>query len=162
GTSVALSSDGSTALLSAWTDNIGPNTGVGSAYVFVRSGVTWSLQAQLVASDGLTNDRFGWSVALSADGSTALVGAPFPDVGANKDQGSAYVFVRSGVTWSQQAKIVASDGLANDTFGHSVALSADGTTALVGADAADVGANVDQGSAYVFLRAGVSWSQQAK
>ena len=80
---------------------------------------------KLTASDGAANDQFGYSVALS--GSTAVVGA----VGKNSDTGAAYVFVRSGTTWSQQAKLTASDAAANDMFGSSAALS--GTTALVGA-----------------------------
>ena len=91
-------------------------------------------------------------MALSGD--TALVGAYRDDVGANTDQGSAYVFTRSGTTWTQQAKLTASDGAADDWFGYSVALSGD--TALVGADWDDVGANADQGSAYVFVY-GLVW-----
>ena len=104
-------------------------TDQGSAYVFTRSGTTWTQQAKLTASDGAADDYFGYSVALSGD--TALVGAYWDDVGANYDQGSAYVFTRSGTTWTQQAKLTASDGAAGDHFGHSVALSGD--TALVGA-----------------------------
>lgn len=82
----------------------------------------------MLASDGTGQDRFGWSVALSGD--TALVGAPWDDVGANENQGSAYVFVRSGTTWTQQAKLIASDGVADDLFGNAVAISNE--TALVG------------------------------
>ena len=115
-------------------------------------------QAQLTAGDGATGDYFGYSVALAGD--TALVGAYGDDVGANVDQGSAYVFTRSGTSWSQQAQLTAGDGAAGDCFGNSVALAGD--TALVGAYADDVGANVDQGSAYVFTRSGTSWSQQAQ
>ncbi len=84
---------------------------------------------KLTASDGAAGDYFGSSVALSGD--TALVGAAGDDVGVNTDQGSAYVFVRSGTTWTQQAQLTASDGAAYDHFGSSVALSGD--TALVGA-----------------------------
>ena len=107
-------------------------------------------QAKLTASDGAANDQLGNSVALSSDGNTALVGAVFADIGSNTDQGAAYVFVRSGSTWAQQAKLTASDGAANDQFGFSVALSSDGNTALVGAWLADIGSNTDQGAAYVF------------
>ena len=113
---------------------------------------------QLTASDGAAGDHFGGSVALSGD--TALVGAYWDDVGANADQGSAYVFTRSGTTWTQQAQLTASDGAADDDFGYSVALSGD--TALVGAYVDDVGANTDQGSAYVFTRSGTTWTQQAQ
>ena len=92
------------------------NTDQGSAYVFVRSGTTWSQQQKLTAGDGATDDLFGLSVAIS--GETVVVGAHRDDIGANSDQGSAYVFVRSGTTWSQQQKLTASDGAADDVFGY--------------------------------------------
>ena len=94
----------------------------GSAYVFVRSGTSWIQEAKLTASDAAESDLFGLSVALSGD--TALVGALFDD-DAGSDSGSAYVFKRSGTSWSQQAKLTASDAAADDTFGRSVALSGD-------------------------------------
>ena len=155
GISVALSGD--TALVGADLDDVSANSYQGSAYVFTRSGTTWTQQGKLTASDGAAGDLFGISVALSGD--TALVGAYGDDVGANGDQGSAYVFTRSGTTWSLQQKLTASDGAAYDRFGNSVALSGD--TALVGADWHNVGANPDQGSAYVFTRSGTTWSEQA-
>ena len=155
GYSVALAGD--TALVGAPSKD-GLYASQGAAYVFVRSGTTWSPQRKLTASDGAANDEFGTSVALSGD--TALVGADRADVSGNADQGAAYVFVRSGTSWNQQAKLTASDGAANDYFGWSVALSGD--TALVGAYWADVGGNADQGAAYVFGRSGTSWNQQAK
>ena len=156
GSDVAISGD--TALVSAPRHRVGGNAMQGSVYVFVRSGTTWSLQAQLTAADGAGYDEFGTSVALFGD--TALVGAYSDDVGVNVDQGSAYVFVRTGTTWSQQAKLAASDGAAADSFGFSVALSRD--TALVGAHRADVGSHADQGAAYVFVRSGTTWSQEAR
>jgi hypothetical protein len=156
GHSVALS--GETALVGAPDDTIGGNVEQGSVYVFVRSGGSWSQQAQLFAFDGAAGDYFGSSVALS--GETALVGAQNDTVGSNTYQGSAYVFVRSGGSWSQQAQLFAFDGAAGDYFGYSVALS--GETALVGARADTVGSNTLQGSAYVFARSGTGWSQQAK
>ena len=105
---------------------------------------------------------FGYSVSLSADGNTALIGAYGATVGANAYQGAAYVFVISGGTWSQQQKLTASDGAAGDYFGCSVSLSGDGNTALIGANAATVGANTYQGAAYVFVISGGTWSQQQK
>ena len=156
GYSVALSGD--TALVGAWRDDVGANYDQGSAYVFTRSGTTWTPQGKLTASDGEAGDIFGNSVALSGD--TALVGAEYDHVGANSDQGSVYVFTRSGTTWTQQGKLTASDGAAGDYFGISVALSGD--TALVGAYLDNVGANMWQGSAYVFTRSGTTWTQQGK
>src|SRR5579875_2483355 len=154
GWSVAVSGDGNTALVGAYRANPSGLVAAGATYVFVRSGTTWSQQQKLTASDAAANDNFGTSVALSADGNTALVGA----LNANTSRGAAYVFVRSGTTWSQQQKLTASDAAANDNFGTSVALSADGNTALVGA----LNANTSRGAAYVFVRSGSVWSQQQK
>ncbi|MBS0196292.1 MAG: hypothetical protein JSR77_05995 [Planctomycetes bacterium] len=156
GSSVAISGD--TAIVGAPRDDVGANTDQGSAYVFVRSGMTWTQQARFTAADGAAGDIFGSSVAVSGD--TAIVGAPADDVGANPDRGSAYVFTRTGATWTQQAQLTASDGAAADWFGYSVALSGD--TAVVGAHFDDVGGIVNRGSAYVFVRSGVTWSQQAQ
>ena len=156
GVSVAISGD--YALVGAYGDDIGANASQGSAYVFVRSGSSWIQQAKLTATDGATNDLFGFSVAISGD--YALVGAYQDDIGANTQQGSAYVFVRGGGTWTFQQKLTASDGAASDYFGNSVAISGD--YALVGAYFDDIGANTSQGSAYMFIRSGSSWTQQQK
>jgi hypothetical protein len=155
GISVAVSGD--TALVGAYQHDIAANGDAGSAYVFLRSGVTWAQQQKLTAADGATNDRFGVSVAVSGD--TAVVGAYHDDTPA-ADAGSAYVFLRSGVTWAQQPKLTASDGAAGDRFGTSVAVSGD--TAVVGAVGDNTPAGADAGSAYVFLRSGVTWAQQQK
>ncbi len=161
GTAVALSYDGNTALVGAPYDDVGDQIDQGSAYVFTRSGTSWTQQAQLIALDGATDDEFGSSVALSLAGDMALVGA----TGDDGEGGSAYVFTRSGTTWTQQAKLTAADGAAGDQFGHAVALSSSfegGDTALVGAPYDDVGAQADQGSAYVFTRSDTTWTQRAQ
>ena len=117
----------------------------------VKNGyVASTQQAKLVASDGAGGDWFGQSVSVSADGSCAVIGAVYDDVEANTNQGSAYIFIRSGASWIQQAKLVASDGAVNDYFGWSVSVSADGACAVIGAIYDDVGANADQGSAYIY------------
>jgi hypothetical protein len=144
GFSVVLS--GNTVLVGA----PGKNTGTGAAYVFVRRGESWLQQGKLIASDSLAGDELGTAVGLSGD--TALVGAGAP---FNTHAGAAYVFVRRGASWRQQARLAASDGAARDQFGLSVALS--GNTALVGAPF-----NTHAGAAYVFVRRGTSWRQQAK
>jgi len=144
GWSVALSGD--TALVGAYYDDDN-GTGSGSAYVFVRSGTSWSQQAKLLASDGAADDNFGMAVALGGD--TAIVGAPFDD-DKGTSSGSAYAFTRSGTVWSQHQKLLASDGKSYDVFGDELAMSSD--TALVGAGSA----------VYVQVRSGTSWSQQAK
>ena len=103
---------------------------------------------KLVASDGAASDSFGYSVSISSDGTTALIGARLDD-DKGTDGGSAYVFKFNGTSWTQQAKLTASDGAANDYFGYSVSISSDGTTALIGATYDD-DKGTDSGSAYVF------------
>jgi hypothetical protein len=145
GFSVALSSDASTAVAGAF----GANSSTGDAYVFTSSGGTWGQQAVLASSDGAAGDNFGYSVA--ADSGGILVGAY-----ANSGKGAAYYFTGSGSSWSQQSKLLASDGAANDFFGYAVALS--GTTAVVGAY--EKNSTGGPGEAYVFTGGGPSWSQQ--
>jgi hypothetical protein len=153
GWSVAISGD--TAVVGAHGgDDDGEASG--SAYIFVREGTSWSQQAKLIAGDAAALDIFGWSVAISGD--TAVVGA-LRDDDNGTDSGSAYVFVRDGTSWSQQAKLTASDGAARDAFGVSVAIS--GNTAIIGASRDDDNGDMS-GSAYIFVREGTSWSQQAK
>ncbi|MCK9517392.1 MAG: FG-GAP repeat protein, partial [Ottowia sp.] len=159
GYSVAISADGYTAIVGSFLDDDkGGNSG--SAYVFIRSGSTWTEQAKLLASDGAADDNFGHSVAISGDGNTAIVGAPYDD-DKGSTSGSAYIFTRSGSTWIEQAKLVPSDGAVSDNFGSSVAIAADGNTAIVGAFLDD-DKGTDSGSAYIFTRSGVTWTQQAK
>jgi len=150
----SVSIDGNTALIGAYH-----NDGFkGSAYVFTRTGTTWTQQAKLLASDGATDDWFAYTVSLA--GKTALIGAPYDDDNGN-NSGSAYVFTRIGTTWIQQAKLLASDGEADDYFGCSVSL--DGNTALIGASHDDgVGYEFDSGSVYVFTRTGIIWTEQQK
>jgi hypothetical protein len=140
----------------------------GSAYIFVRTGNTWTQQQKIVASDRGASDDFGWSVAISGD--YAIVSARNEDENASgaatlSGAGSAYIFARSGNTWTQQQKIVASDRAAGDVFGYSVAISGD--YAVVGAYGEDQDASggatlSDAGSAYIFVRSGITWSQQQK
>jgi hypothetical protein len=125
-------------------------SGTGAAYVFTGSGSTWTQRAKLTAADAATNDLFGISAAIS--GSTAVLGAP----GKNSFTGAAYVYTGSGSTWTQRAKLTATDGFSGDYFGNSVALS--GSTAVVGAPLK--GAN--SGAAYVFTGSGATWTQQAE
>ena len=151
----------------------------GAAYVFVRTGTTWTQQAYLKASNTGTNDGFGHCVAIS--GNTVIIGAYSEDSGAAgvngnqndnsaPDSGAAYIFVRTGGTWTQQAYLKASNPGAGDFFGRFCAIS--GNTVVVGAeqeDSASTGVNGNQnnndatnsGAAYVFVREGTTWRQQA-
>jgi hypothetical protein len=91
----------------------------GGALVYIRESETWSLQARLAASDGVTGDEVGTSVAISADGNTVIVGAR---QGISDKPGAVYVFIRNGSEWSEQAKLTANDGVIGDRFGRSVAI----------------------------------------
>jgi hypothetical protein len=160
GISVALTGD--TALVGATKshDSLGAPGG-GAVWVFVRPGTAppapaWVEQAKLTAANGAAGDEFGVSVAASGD--TALVGAHRRDTSGMFQAGAAYVFVRAGGSWAQQAELTASDGAIGDLFGVSVSLAGD--TALVGALYHDAGGKLDAGAAYVFERAGGSWTQQ--
>jgi hypothetical protein len=150
GYSVALSADGSTALVGGYADD----GNKGAAWVFTRSGGIWSQQGGKLTGSGATGDaRFGVSVALSVDGSTALVGG-YSD---NGGKGAAWVFTRSGSAWNQQGgKLTGSGETGNGSFGMSVALSADGSTALIGGNTDDA----NKGAAWVFTRSGGAWTQQ--
>ena len=160
GESVGISSDGNTAIVGAFTEDTN-GSNAGSVYIFTRSGTTWSQQAKIQASDAEENDSLGKAVALSSDGNTAIVGAMGEDTTAS-NAGSAYIFTRSGTTWSQQAKIQASDAQANDNFGSTVSISSDGNTAIVGSRYGDTTTAANTGSAYIFTRSGSTWSQEAK
>jgi len=151
GVSVAIS--GETVVVGSGGGGVG-----GSAYVFARSSGVWTQQQKLEASDAAAADSFGASVAIS--GETVVVGAPGDDGAAGINQGSAYVFARSGGVWTQQQKLEASDPAAIDLFGISVAIS--GETVVVGAPFGDGAAGIDQGSAYVFARSDGFWTQQQK
>jgi hypothetical protein len=159
GYSVSIDSDGDTAIVGAYGEDTG-GAHSGSAYIFTRSGSTWTQQAKIQASDAQADDYFGISVSISGDGNTAIVSARNEDTTAS-NAGSAYIYTRSGSTWSQQAKIQASDAQANDNFGYSVDISNDGDTVIVGAYREDTG-GTDAGSAYIYTRSGSTWSQQAK
>jgi len=152
GGGAGFSNDSNYAVIGAWYEGA-----KGAAYIFTRSGSTWTQQAKLVSSTLAANDQFGWAVDISNDASYALVGARIDDDGGNAS-GSAFVFLRSGSTWAQQAKLTASDAAADDYFGYNVAISGDGNYALVGA----IGESSSAGAAYVFLRTGTTWAQQAK
>jgi len=154
---VAISKD--TVVVSApYDDEVGNQTG--SAYVFVRSGTTWTEQAKLVAGDATEFDSFGISVGISEGAIVVGADAEWDDsVGDRPTSGSAYVFVRSGTTWSEQAKLTAGDAAEGDDFGFGVAISGD--TVMVGSPNSD-DAGKSSGSAYVFVRSGAKWTERLK
>jgi antibiotic biosynthesis monooxygenase (ABM) superfamily enzyme len=148
GVSVALSADGDTALVGGPYDN----SRTGAAWVFTRSGGAWTQQGKLVGTGAVGQATQGVSVALSADGNTAIVGGSYD----NSKAGAAWVFTRGGGVWTQQgSKLVGVDPVGNAAQGVSVALSADGSTAIVGGPADDSYA----GAVWIFNRSGGVWKQ---
>ncbi|MGQ0619431.1 MAG: hypothetical protein ACT4QA_05870 [Panacagrimonas sp.] len=156
GFSVAASGD--VLVVGAPDDDIDGGRFQGSAYVFARSGDAWVQQARLLAGDGMDSDLFGLAVAVS--GETAVIGSPTAGAGFGNRPGVAYVFVRTGGSWVQQARLVAADGAHRDSFGLAVAI--DGDALAVGVRDDEIAGNAFQGSAYVFVRTAGVWSQQAK
>ena len=162
GMSVALSADGNTAIVGGWSDN----GKTGAAWVFSRSDGVWRQQGRkLVGSGAVGSACQGISVALSADGNTAIVGGPDDNqwdrsapfgLGA---AGAAWVFTRTAGVWTQQGnKLAGKDSMGSARQGMSVALSADGNTAIVGGLADDRGV----GAASVFARSGDHWTQDER
>src|SRR5215467_4028308 len=189
GSSVALSRDGNTLAVAAYYESsaakgINGNEDdrsipeAGAVYIFVRSGMTWSQQAYIKASNTgnaavgdayAEGDQFGYSISLSDDGNTLAVGAIGEDsnatgINGNQDDNSAnqagavYVFARAGATWSQQAYVKSTMTRANVWFGYSVAISGNGDTLAVGEYDADRG----KGALYVLTRSGGMWTHQAR
>jgi hypothetical protein len=153
GTSVALSADGSTAIVGGFNDN----ASTGAAWIYVRINGVWLQQGdKLVGSGAIGIAAQGGSVALSADGSTAIVGGEGDDTSV----GAAWVFTRDGNgVWTEQDKLVANNSVGQSHQGFSVALSADGNTAIVGGYGDDSSA----GAAWVYVRDGNGvWTQQDK
>jgi len=159
GYSVSISSDGNTAIIGAYGESAGGIL-AGAAYIFTQSGGVWTEQQKILASDAQASDNFGWSVSISSDGNTAIVGSYGEDTGGSL-AGSAYMYTRSGGVWTQQQKIQASDVQGGDRFGYTVSMSSDGNTAIIGAYHEDTGAS-GAGSAYIFTQSGGVWTQQQK
>ncbi len=150
GKSAAISGDGTTAIVGGPYDD----SDAGAAWLYTRNGGVWSqVGSKLVGTGAVGDAEQGWSAAISADGTTAIVGGPFDD----SDAGAAWVFTLNGGVWSQQGDKLIGAGAAGDAAqGYSVAISADGNTAIVGG----VADNSFAGAVWVFTRSGGVWSQQ--
>src|SRR6056300_881264 len=165
GQSVALSSDGNTAIVGAFYDDGPPSEPVsqtGAAYIFTRTSGSWDTGTKIVATNQQSYDVFGGSVSISGDGNTAIVGA-YGDGGTYK--GAAYIFTKSNGSWDTGTKITAPGGATQDAFGIGVALSSDGNTAIVGAyleDGTSPDVNFNSGAVYIFTRTSGSWDTGTK
>lgn len=155
GKSVSISGD--YIIVGAESHDTNGNINQGKAYVYRRTGTTWMEEAILVSSDGQTADKFGNSVSITEN--YAIIGAKFHDTNGNIHQGKAYVYKRTGTTWSEEAILVSSDGKAADQFGSSVSLFGD--FAIIGSPLHQIGSNPAQGKAYIFRREGNTWIEEA-
>lgn len=218
---VTISGDGTRVVISASGQDISSVNNAGAVYVFLRSGVSWTQEAKIVASDYSDSAGYGHAVCLDYTGTRLAVGAYLKDNGTNVDTGKVYVytrttttwneeatfqpaadlanlkwlgetlefdtdatrlvvgcnggthsslsqagfvyvFVRSGATWTQEAKLVASDPTAASHFGRSVAITSNGSRVVIGAYSSTNGSYTNAGAAYVFSRSGTAWTQEAK
>ena len=147
----SVSIDGDTAVISAPSANHHQRlTGFGGAYVFTRSGTTWTHRQTLTASESADLDTFGWAVSLSRD--TVIVSMS----GKRSSQGVVFVFTRSENFWTQQAMLTASDGAGRDVFGSRLSLDGD-TAAIVSTQTLFI-----PGAVYLFNRSGTTWTQQQR
>ena len=177
GSAVSISADATIALVGAPLQATNATGGVslaaaGAAYILTKTSGVWSQTQKLVASDRTAGDRFGTSVAISGNGSYAIVGAYLNKTNAAGastllQAGAVYIFTRAGGVWTQQAKVVAFDRAVDDFFGVSVAISGDGRYALASAYGNDTNATggttlAAAGAVYLLVRQGASWTSQRK
>ncbi|WP_299014049.1 FG-GAP repeat protein [uncultured Photobacterium sp.] len=206
GDSLALSADGSILAIGASgedngakgvitdgseTTDTGSEYASGAVYLFNNNSGSWAQSAYVKASNTEEFDNFGYRIALSADGTNMAVSAPYEDNGATgvitngseatdsdtkRDPGAVYLFSKASGSWAQSAYVKASNAGANDNFGNSLALTADGSTLAVGAkyedngtkgvitdgsETTDSGTKADSGSVYLFSNASGNWAQSA-
>ena len=153
--SVAISGDGQYAVVGAYAQG----SNYGAAYVFLRTGSSWAQQAKIMPSSDIGNSHYyGKSVAINNDGTYVAVGSQ----GANSGKGAAFIFTRSGTSWSQQAKLTASNGAAGNTFSDTLAFTPDASRIVVCDATDDTGTGgSNSGSGYVYSRSGTSWTEEA-
>lgn len=159
-TSTALNSVGDTLAVGSSTQTTPSGPSNGNVYIFTSSAGVFTQQQVLRGSDSQNNDGFGNEIALDASGNYCIVGASTWIVSGSIQQGAAYIFYRSGGVWSQQQKL-SPDAANSVQFGTSVAISNDGTYAVVGTPGDDTG-GTNKGAVYVFTRSGTTWTQQQK
>jgi len=162
GSTMSMSRDGSTLVIGAPYTDVGVSNS-GRAYVYTQTAGVWNLVKELYASDAADSDYFGASTSISSDGSVIVVGSEREHANDQADQGSAYIYHKSGGTWpsTQSQKITMAENDADSYFGRSVALSDDGYTLVVGASHHDNVAT-DEGALFIFERGSGTWTQTKK
>ena len=161
GQGVSMNSDGTKVLVGAQREDTGASDS-GAAYIFTFSDGSWSQQAKIFPDVAVANGNFGGKgLQLSPDGTKAIVGAHMsPGAGGSTGVGAAYVFTYDGSSWSQQGKIMASDGKGDDMFGDTASISSDGTRVIVGAFSSDHLGGNSTGKAYIYTYSGGSWGSE--
>ena len=159
---VSLSGDGTRIVIGAHLADSNGISNAGKAYIFLKTGLTWTQEAILTSSNQSIDAGFGLSVSMDYNGDRVVIGEYSSDIDSYTSAGRAYVFLRTGTSWAQEAALNAQDyASVNNTspqfFGFSVAINYSGNYIVVGAYYYNQG----EGKAYVFDRAGTTWSQQA-
>jgi gliding motility-associated-like protein len=154
GRSVAISADGNTVIVGGYLDN----KGTGAAWIFTRKNEVWTQQGEKLVGTGFDDYilpvNMGYSVGMSADGNTVIIGAPYDSY----PRGAAWIFIRKDNLWTQKGEKLFDENSPEGGQGISVGLSADGSTAIVGAP---LDKN-QQGVAFLYFRNGTEWDRQSK
>lgn len=152
--SVDINSNADRVVIGAYLKDISGFSDTGCAYIFNKINGLWVEEAQLSANDKAAVDYFGYSVSIDSNGDRVAISAYRDD----SYKGSVYIFSRSGTTWSQEAKLIATDAAINDYFGWSVEIDASGDRVAVGAFREDT----TKGAVYIFSRTGIVWTEETK
>jgi hypothetical protein len=156
---VKMTADGTRLLVGAHNETVTGSLGAGRAYIFVKTGSVWSQEAVLSASDKAAYAYFGLAGDISSDGTMVAIGCPYLTVGANDYVGKVYVFTRSGSTWTQQYTMLASEVIARNGFGYSIAISQDKSRMAIGATRS-ASNTYRPGKVYIYRDNGGSWVEE--
>jgi len=156
GYSLAVSSAGTSILVGSNCYNVGSQPKQGKVYYYSQTGSTWN-ETKFLASNGVTLDQYGTSVAMDSAGDVFVVGAQGKAIGNNTAQGAAYIYTNPP-NW-QETMITSFDGAIGDNFGYAAAMDAAGDTAVVSADCKNFGGLIGSGVVYVLTKNGTGWSQ---
>lgn len=161
GRTVMISGDGNRIIVGASNAAPGGVSSAGRAYIYSRSGTTWTEEAVLTASNISASAYFGRGTVITTDGSRVAVGSYGASPSATSMAGAVYVFSRSGTSWTQEAILTASDKAANDNLGIGLSISSDGTRIVATAHNASRNSITSIGKTYIFSRSGTSWTEEA-
>ena len=159
GENISLDNDGTRVIVGAKQTNT-TYTAAGKAYIFKRTGTTWAQEATLQAADHAANNNFGASVDMDSTGTRVVIGSPRNTHSGTYECGALYIYLRSGTTWTQEAKLTISNRETSEAFGTRVAIDETGTRIIGTATAATVGGVAYVGRASIFTRSGTTWTQE--